>query len=304
MSRPRHWTSRRAALIFAVALPVLLCAYAAEAASPVIERLNRDRAGRDLPRLESDERLDAVARAVAADMSLAGSADSIDSDRIARRLKDEGYVPRLVVSGYVTGADNEERLAAQWPALDPSTWRRMLDPSLRHVALARGATVHGRFYLLLGAVSQNDAKAAESEGLADLKAVRERVLELTNEYRRAEGLLDYRRDAGLDGVAQDYAEEMLRRGFYGHVSPEGKDVMDRVRAGNIRVQRVGENLAEGPPTPEMVMDGWYNSPSHQQNLLHKGFRRLGVGVAAGMDPDGVFKIYWVQVFSSQRRPIL
>ena len=288
-------------MIFVIALPALHFGGTAEAASPVIERLNRDRADEGLPRLESDERVDAVARAVAADVSRTGSPDSIQSDGIAGRLRAEGYPARLLVTGYVTGASDEEEVAAQWPALDPSTWRRMKDPILKHVAIARGVTVDGEFYLLLGAVSQNDAKASEAAGLADLEAVRERVLELTNFYRDKEGVVDLRGDAGLNGVAQDYAEEMLRRGFYGHVSPEGKDVMDRVRAHRISVRSVGENLAEGPPTPEIVVDGWYDSPSHQKNLLHVGFRRLGVGVAAGMDPDGVFKIYWVQVFSSDLR---
>lgn len=299
----------RAATIFRIVLPVLFLwqfvAAAPAFAGPVVKRLNSDRAAEDLEQLAPDPRLDAVAWGIAAEVTRAGSADlvEIDGGVVGARLKEEGYFHRLLVVAYVVGAE-EEQLATEWRALDSASWQRMLQAELRDVALARGETADGPFYLLLGAVSQNDAKAQEAEGLADLATVRRRVLELTNEYRRAADILELKPDEEVDRVAQDYANDMLYRGFYAHESPEGHTVMDRLKAHRVFVRRSGENLAEGPPTPEAAVKSWYDSPAHRRNLLHESFRRMGSGVAAGKGPDGTYRILWVQVFTAGRRPVL
>lgn len=274
------------------------------AAGPVIDRLNADRAALGLKSLGADPRLTAVGQAVADEVTQAGTVDGveIESEALAVRLRERGYRHRRFVIAYVVGAA-ESSLAEEWPAMDAESWRRMLDPLLRDVTLARGATSRGPFYLLLGAVSQDDAKAREAEALHDLEAVRRQVLELTNQYRASKNLIELGADGDLDRVAQRYADDMLRRGFYGHLSPEGADVMDRLRSERIRVRRAGENLAEGPPSTASVLESWYESPSHRRNLLHRSFRLMGLGLAVGEDPDGVYRIYWVQVFSSARRPI-
>jgi uncharacterized protein YkwD len=157
---------------------------------------------------------------------------------------------------------------------------------------------------LLAAVTQNEAKAQEAKALTDLDSVRRRVLELSNDYRRGAGLIELETDRDLDRVAQSYAEDMLRRGFYGHDSPEGESAMDRLRSARVLVRRAGENLAEGQPSAELVVKSWYDSPNHQRNLMHTAFRRMGLGVAVGEGPDGVYKILWVQIFTSNRRPVL
>lgn len=277
-------------------------ALVAAADGPLLDRLDADRAELGRPELSVHPDLMAVAYEAADRVSERGGTAGVDlgSDALAQRLAAQGYSHRLLVVAHVVGGD-EWQVADDWPDADPATWQRLMDPKLRDVGIGRGTTRDGPFLLLLAALSQNDAKAAEAAGLAELDLVRARVLELVNERRRREGLVELKAGAALDAVSQEYAERMLRQGYYGHESPGGENAMDRIRAGGLSVRRAGENLAEGPPTPESVVQSWYDSPTHRSNLLHRSFRRMGLGIAAGAGPDGVYRILWVQMFSSEPR---
>jgi len=59
-----------------------------------------------------------------------------------------------------------------------------------------------------------------------------------------------------------------------------------------------ENLASGPESPQEAVRGWIASPPHCQNLMDPRFEELGVAFAATR--SGEPRIYWVQVFASQR----
>src|SRR5690606_27796398 len=68
------------------------------------------------------------------------------------------------------------------------------------------------------------------DGIANLSSVRGEMLAQVNQSRRSEGKPPLRYNAQLNAAAQAHAEDMARRGFYNHRSPEGKDVADRWRA--------------------------------------------------------------------------
>ena len=85
--------------------------------------------------------------------------------------------------------------------------------------------------------------AAEME-TGDLDALRGTALELLNQDRRERTLPPRELDAILNEAAQKHAEDMLRRGYYSHRSPEGETGMDRYRAaGGGTSQVVAENIA-------------------------------------------------------------
>jgi uncharacterized protein YkwD len=73
---------------------------------------------------------------------------------------------------------------------------------------------------------------------------------------------------------------MFARGYFSHVTPDGKTLVDRVRAGKVSFLTAGENLALGPTLP-ICHEGLMNSPGHKANILHKDYGRLGVGVLDG-----------------------
>lgn len=56
--------------------------------------------------------------------------------------------------------------------------------------------------------------------------------------------------------------------------------------------RVGENIAAGYATAGSVMKAWMHSPGHRANILKKGYRQIGLGLASS--DEGV--AYWVQDF--------
>ncbi len=54
---------------------------------------------------------------------------------------------------------------------------------------------------------------------------------------------------------------------------------------------VGENIAMGQRSPGAVMGGWMNSTGHRDNILNKGYSKIGIGCFY----DGYY-YYWVQAF--------
>ena len=70
---------------------------------------------------------------------------------------------------------------------------------------------------------------------------------------------------------------MLARGYFSHVSPEGKDTSDRMRQANLHFLAAGENLALGQ-TLQGAHQDLMNSPGHRANVLRAQFGRLGIGV--------------------------
>lgn len=97
-------------------------------------------------------------------------------------------------------------------------------------------------------------------------------------------------DERLAEIAAAYARDMAVRGYFGHVSPEGASVADRVEAAGVPYRIVGENLALAI-TAEIAHEGLMESDGHRANIEHAEFRNVGVGVM-----DTPFGLVVVQVF--------
>ena len=123
------------------------------------------------------------------------------------------------------------------------------------------------------------------------------VVALTNRRRAEHGLGPLAWADRLAAAAQAHNEDMVRRGFFAHESPDGRSVADRVRAAGYDYRVVAENLAAGQRTPEEVVQGWMDSPGHRANLLHPDVREIGVAFAEG----GAYGTTWTQVFGTPLR---
>lgn len=224
------------------------------------------------------------------------------SKRIIDRLNDRGYKAYRVVISFAQIDGDFAAAVERWRAADEGTFRRFDQAELRDFALGTG-TIHDQpLYLAVGAVRQQQHYEAETADLrSDLEKLRQEELRRVNSRRAEDRLPGLRRHPSLDLAAQNYAEDMLRRGFYGHYSPEGQDVGDRVRAARYLYRKVGENLASGQTSVAAVMDGWIESPDHLRNLLDREFQEIGIGFAAGPTRDGSYGFLWVQVFGQPRR---
>ena len=122
----------------------------------------------------------------------------------------------------------------------------------------------------------------------------DRVLELVNQARSAEGLEPLVLDETLAQVAGDFGCEMIEEGFFSHENPTTKvNHGERLTAAGYIYYMMGENLAFGHSTPEEVFRDWMDSPSHRANILWPAWRELGMAVRTG-GPHGW---YWVQEYA-------
>ncbi|HZS07286.1 MAG TPA: CvpA family protein [Blastocatellia bacterium] len=118
---------------------------------------------------------------------------------------------------------------------------------------------------------------ADPKPRPDLEA---RMLELVNRERAAAGLAALAPDAELTEVARRHSTDMFVRGYFSHITPEGRSPFDRMRATGVRFLAAGENLALAP-TLTIAHNGLMNSPGHRANILRPSFGRVGIGIMDG-----------------------
>jgi uncharacterized protein YkwD len=135
-----------------------------------------------------------------------------------------------------------------------------------------------------------------------IDSLRQTALDLVNQDRARYRLPRLRTDSLLTKAAQKHAEDMLRRNYFSHYSPEGRTPSDRFAAVGGR-QSAGENLLMFKDVSiarsEIGFDklafferGWMGSPGHRQNLLDQRYGRFGFGLAVSGD-----RLYAVQLFT-------
>lgn len=88
-------------------------------------------------------------------------------------------------------------------------------------------------------------------------------------------------DAFAAQAAQRHTDDMVRRNYFDHVSPEGQNVGERLRAQGAAWRAVAENIAYGQETAAEVVRGWLSSPGHRRNIENCTYTRQGVGYARG-----------------------
>lgn len=116
------------------------------------------------------------------------------------------------------------------------------------------------------------------------------IFDLVNVARRDKGLSPLIWDERLAEVGAAYAREMATRGYFGHTSPEGESVVDRIEEAGVPYRLIGENLALAV-TAEVAHEGLMESEGHRANIEHPEFRNVGIGVV-----DTPFGLVVVQVF--------
>ena len=106
------------------------------------------------------------------------------------------------------------------------------------------------------------------------------MLEMVNRERVKHGLNPLQPDSEMTQVARAHSQDMFIRGYFAHVSPDGKDPFQRMREANVKFLAAGENLALAQ-TVEIAHTNLMNSPGHRANILSPSFGRLGIGILDG-----------------------
>lgn len=124
------------------------------------------------------------------------------------------------------------------------------------------------------------------------------ITSLTNADRAAGGLQGLTPDPLLDKAAQAKADDMAAKGYFAHVSPDGKDPWYWFDSVNYSYVYAGENLAVDFTDSKDVETAWMNSPLHRANILKSQYTRIGIGIAQGMY-QGRETTFVVQLFASR-----
>jgi uncharacterized protein YkwD len=123
---------------------------------------------------------------------------------------------------------------------------------------------------------------------------------LVNAERSAAGIRALKVNRKLQKAAQRHNDRMVGTGCFAHACPgepalDGRLDLVGYLVGSLTRWIYGENVAWGARergTPRAIVAAWMNSPSHRSNILHAGFREIGVGFSvgtpSGQDVGGVY----------------
>ncbi len=132
-----------------------------------------------------------------------------------------------------------------------------------------------------------------------LTNLQQQTLEKTNARRQANGLPPLQADPELAVIALAHAQDMIKRGYFAHVTPEGIDLRTRFAQHGVEANWVGENIQFNMRPENEAVDSavtWLmNSAPHRANMLHNRFTHLGVGVFE--EPEGWYT--FVLVFAER-----
>lgn len=270
----------------------------------LLREINAERQVEGRQPLRLSERLTEAAQDHAEDLGARSSTKFGREEQLwmAERLERAGYRAASWFENLVATTAEPTDAVRDWKRQDRNGFRHVLERDVAEVGIGVSrveSRESGRIplYVFLFAVPEGEAFARATAGLADLIRVRAAMLDRVNQEREAAGLRPLRGNPELDRAAQNHAVDMLRRSYFEHESPEGKNSLDRVLATGYKPRTVAENIAEGQYTVDQVMDGWMRSHGHRANILARSVEELGVGLALGQSrPGQPHRVYWVQEF--------
>lgn len=146
------------------------------------------------------------------------------------------------------------------------------------------------------AANSSSLSAAATPTFAEANAVERTAFTKINEARGKNGLTPLAWDPVLCVMARMHSEEMAKRGYFAHETPEGLQPKDRARAlGILHFRVLGENIAynKGYEDPgAFAAERWLLSGAHRANILYIGFQASAIGTYVAVDGS----VYLTQVF--------
>ena len=124
------------------------------------------------------------------------------------------------------------------------------------------------------------------------------VVRLTNEKRSQAGLSPLSLDPILSQAAQAKGADMLNKGYWAHVAPDGSQPWVFFTNFGYKYRYAGENLARDFSSASSAVEAWMNSASHKENLLSSKYKEVGIGVIEG-NLAGVDTTIIVQFFGTK-----
>ena len=155
-------------------------------------------------------------------------------------------------------------------------------------------------------VITSPSRPASTPAAAPTRSINEELVsiaELINKHRRAIGCPALAWNSDVAKVAQAHSDDMVRRNYFSHNTPEGATSGQRLDKAGIRWMRVAENIAAGQGTAREVYNSWMNSPGHRANIENCALREHGIGFTRGTAslPYGTITNAWTHDFVTVRQ---
>mgnify|MGYP004479293085 FL=1 len=136
--------------------------------------------------------------------------------------------------------------------------------------------------------------------VADVDAMKQDIVDRTNALRKENGIAALTANDKLMQAAQVRADEMAANTVYSHTRPDGRKYTTVTDC-----KYVGENIHQIPllyleqqkgELAETVVHSWSKSAGHMENMINASYASIGVGLARGIDGNGLECWYCVQLF--------
>jgi uncharacterized protein YkwD len=132
--------------------------------------------------------------------------------------------------------------------------------------------------------------------------VEDEIVRQVNALRRSLNLAPLLPDERLRTGARQHTVEMIRQGYYSHISPIAAWSTPSRRAchAGFLDPFVAENIGQVAgysDTATALFTSWKNSPGHYANMVNPAYTRIGVGVASA-PRDGMTTTFGTQLFAA------
>ena len=149
-------------------------------------------------------------------------------------------------------------------------------------------------------VKSTTTKPVEQPAQTDVAAAKQDIIDRTNALRRENGAAALRVNDKLMQAAQVRADEIAASGVYSHTRPDGRKsntVTDSKYTGE-NIHSISELYLDQQQKTlsEAVVELWSNSKAHADNMTSSRYGEIGVGLARGVNQNGLDCWYCVQVF--------
>lgn len=151
-----------------------------------------------------------------------------------------------------------------------------------------------------GSSSDNNSSASKSTGSTTTgsqtstngtSSEKQQAFALLNQDRAANGLPALTLNSKLTSLADGYAADMIKRGYFSHYNPEGQSPFDRMNKAGISYSTAGENLAINNSVAA-AETAFMKSSGHRANILNSSYTDVGIGVVHSSNGS----VYVVQEF--------
>lgn len=124
------------------------------------------------------------------------------------------------------------------------------------------------------------ASGQTTSPVAGLTADEQKMVDLVNKERTANGLKPLQVDMRLVNTARMKSQDMINKGYFDHNSPTYGSPFDQMKSQGITYKTAGENLA-GNSTVEKAHTALMNSAGHRANILNANYTHIGIGIIDG-----------------------